>query len=172
MHLLKKNKFIPIVSDQQFEDFVVKVADGSIKKLSKFSHFSGHHNPDVAYISDYLRKITRPVEKRDYVVTFNELNRILNRFGFRLWDLNRNFINVRRNSDDAYICQVGCPSMNKEVTKNALRTIRAQTELDSLHDVDSEVFFRRLRDWICYWLSTMIHYCALQIDRISLANKG
>jgi len=142
MHLLKKNRFIPTITDKQFEDFVVSVADDGIKKLSKYSQFSGEESPEVAFIADYLRKITRPVEKRDYIVTFNELNRILGRFGFKLCDLEGNFIKVRRRADDAYICQVGCPSMSKQVSKSAIKTIRTETQLDALHDIDSAVFFQ------------------------------
>lgn len=142
LHYLKKNGYIPTLEDKQYEDFVVRIADDGIKKLQKFKEFSDLDHPELYFIADYLKKTTREIDKKDFIITYRELEVILRRFGFYLTTPDRNFIKVRRIVDDKYICEVGCPSRNKQVGKGALKTIRKETALDALHDVDSQMFFR------------------------------
>ena len=142
LHYLKKNGYIPKLEDKQYEDFVVAIADDSITKRQKFREFAILEHPEIYFIADYLKKTTREIDKRDYIVTFRELDLILRRFGFYLTAPDRNFIKVRRIADDRYICEVGCPSRTKQVGKAALKTIRKETNLDALHDVDSQMFFK------------------------------
>ena len=142
LHFLKKNSFIPTLDDKQYEDFVVHIADGAIRKRAKFKEFADLPQAEIEFIADFLRKATRQIDKRDYVVTFRELDHILRRFGFYFTTPVGNCVKVRRISDDSYVCEVGCPSMSKQVNKGAIKTIRQRTSLDALHNVDSQMFFR------------------------------
>ena len=142
LHFLKKNGIIPRLEDKQYEDFVVFIADGTIHKRAKFKEFEKLEQGEILFIADFLRKATRQIDKRDYVITYRELDHILRRFGFYLTGAVGNHIKVKRLSDDSYVCEVGFPAMSKQVNIGAMKTIRRATGLDALHNVDSQMFFR------------------------------
>lgn len=136
----------PRITAQQFEDFVVRIADRSIRKLEKYQRSFAHlEDADIHYIAHYIRTATRDIDKRDYIVTFNELNRILRRFGYELSNPQGNYIDVVHREGELAgekVCQVGFPSWSKQVTKPAIKTIRLATGLTALNGVDSQVFFK------------------------------
>jgi death-on-curing family protein len=144
-HLQKNGKFIR-VSAQQFEDFMVSVADRSFRKLLKFQKsFKDKEDSDVLYIAHYIRSITRQVDRKDYLITFRELDRVLRRFDFCLSSPSGNYVDVCRfeqNSVGGKVCQIGFPSWTKQVTRQAMKSIRKSTGLSVLNGVDSQVFFK------------------------------
>ena len=57
--------------------------------LGKYARFadmvrSGDPDPEVRYISDYLRRNSREVDRRTYILTYRQLNAILKKFGYAL----------------------------------------------------------------------------------------
>jgi len=146
LYLLQLQGRFPKISSKQFEDFVVKIADKSFRKMEKYQRsFEGHDDADIMFIAHFLRSVTRDIDKRDYQVTFNDMNRILRRFDFELSNPQGNYIDVVHISGpDAgkKVCQVGFPSWTKQVTRQAIKTIRQTTGLTVLNGVDSQVFFK------------------------------
>jgi death-on-curing family protein len=143
-YLQKCGRF-PKVTAKQFEDFVVMVADRQFRTLEKFKRsFEGQEDADIKYIAYYIRYATRQLDKRDYIITFNDLDRILKRFGYKLHNPSGNYIDVVHfDGDDVgnKVCQVGFPSAKKQVTRQAIKTVRQATGLTVLNGVDSQVFF-------------------------------
>ena len=146
LYYLQSAGRFPKITAKQFEDFVVKIADKSFKKMEKYQRsFSEEEDGEIKYIAHFIRTVTRDIDRRDYQITFNDLNRILRRFDYELDNADGNYIDiVHRSGRDAgkKVCQIGFPSWKKQVTRQAIKTVRKATGLHVLNGVDSQVFFK------------------------------
>lgn len=146
LYYLQKNGKYPKISSKQFEDFVVTVADKSFRNMAKYKkEFKDHDDGDIRYIAHYIRSVTRNIDKKDYTITYRELDRILKRFGFCLSNPYRNYIDIVKLTEDGTdnrVGQIGFPSWTKQVTRQNLKATRQATNLTVLNGVDSQVFFK------------------------------
>lgn len=141
--LLNQNGLTIKISEKQFEDFTVSVAEKSFRKMEKFTRsFEGQEDADVKYIAHYLRLATRQSDKKDYIVTYRELNALLKRFGFELRNPHHNTIDVVDVSTGNRVCNIGCHGMTKQVAKPVIKYVRSETGLDFLSGCDSGAFFK------------------------------
>ena len=149
----------PAVPEKQFEDFTVEIADDKLERYARYKEMFSTNDPDAAvrFISYYLRKNTRRIDKHIYNITYRELQAILNRSGFFLMNPQGNYINIVRvehrkalfgllgeREIRTQIGQIGFPRWSAQVGKGALKTVREVTGLDQKHGVDSAAFFRGL----------------------------
>lgn len=140
---LDRNKLTIKVTEKQFEDFTVSVAEKSFRNMEKFKRsFAGQEDADVRYIAHYLRSVTRQADKRDYIVTYRELNSLLKRFGYELNNPHHNTIDVIDCNTGERICNIGCHGMTKQVSKPTIKYVRQETGLDFLSGCDSGAFFK------------------------------
>jgi prophage maintenance system killer protein len=140
--LLEKYKITICVTEKQFEDFIVSVADRSFRNLEKFKRsFSHQDDADVRYISHYIKTCTRQSDKKDYTVTYRELNSLLKRFGFEINNPRNNTIDVVRSEGGERICNIGFHGHSKQVAKTVIKYVRQETGLDFLSGCDSAAFF-------------------------------
>ena len=140
---LNRNKLTIKITEKQFEDFTVSVADKSFRKMEKYQRsFAGLDDADILYISHYLRSVTRQADKRDYSVTYRELNSLLKRFGFELCNPHHNTIDLVENASGKRVCNIGCHGMTKQVSKPTIKYVRQETGLDFLSGCDSGAFFK------------------------------
>ena len=146
MLLLYRNGLVPKISEQQFEDFVVSVAEKSFRNLEKYKRsFQGQDQADVLYIAHYIRLSTRQSDRKDYFITYRELATILRRFGFDLANPSGNHIDVIRTEgpySGSRVIHVGFHGWSRQAAKTVIKDIRRATELDILNGVDSAAFFR------------------------------
>lgn len=146
LYLMYREGIIPKISEQQFEDFVVSVAEKSFRNLEKYKRsFEGEDQADVLYISHYIRGVTRQSDKNDYIITYRELATILRRFGYDLENPSDNHIDVVKTGGPeagTRVARVGFHGMSKQAARGVIREIRRATELDILSGVDSAAFFR------------------------------
>lgn len=147
---------VPKVSQKVFEDFLVDIAEHKIKKRSRYKEIKKENNddPEVLYISHWLRTNTRPLDKRQYTITFRDLKRILNKFGYGLENPHRNYIDVvqyRKSAkffgygDKTQIQKlgvIGYPGETRQVQKGDLKSVRRMTGLDAKNGYDSQVFYK------------------------------
>lgn len=140
--LLNKNGLTIKITEQQFEDFTVHVAEKSFRNMEKYKRtFHGQEDADVKYIAHYLRSVTRQADKKDYIVTYRELNAILKRFGFEFHNPHHNTIDVIEIESGKRVCNIGFHSMTKQVSKSTMKYVRQETGLDFLNGCDSGAFF-------------------------------
>ena len=140
--LLERHKITIRVTEAQFEDFIVSVAEKSFRKFEKFTRsFENQEDADVRYIAHYIRSSTRQSDKRDYTVTYRELDTLLRRFGYELTNPHGNTIDVVEISTQIRLCNIGCHGMSKQVSKPVIKYVRQQTGLDFLSGCDSAAFF-------------------------------
>lgn len=81
---LYKNGFCPSVPEKQLEDFTVEVADNKLYRYARYKDLvkSKSPDPEVQFISKYLRDNTRRLDHQRYIITYRELKNILGRYGF------------------------------------------------------------------------------------------
>lgn len=141
--LLNRFKITISVTEKQFEDFIVSVAEKSFRNLEKFKRtFAGQEDADVKYISHYIRLCTRQSDRRDYTVTYRELSALLRRFGFDLSNPHANTIDVISIETGERVCNIGYHSHSRQVAKSVIKYVRQETGLDFLNGCDSAAFFK------------------------------
>src|SRR5690606_23403001 len=85
------------LSQRELEDFVVDIAENRLVSYSRYQRLSGRvDDPEIHFISDYLRRNFRHTDKRQYTITYSELDAILRNFGYCLRNQQRGFIDVCR----------------------------------------------------------------------------
>lgn len=148
----------PSVPEKQFEDFTVEIADDKLRRYARYKEMVAAGDPDAAvhFISYYLRKNTRKIDKNVHSITYRELQAILNKYNFFLLNPQGNYINIvrferrkslfglREREIQTHVGQIGFPRWSAQVGKGALKTVREVTGLDQKHGVDSAAFFRGL----------------------------
>ncbi|HIE02135.1 MAG TPA: type II toxin-antitoxin system death-on-curing family toxin [Thiotrichaceae bacterium] len=154
-HLLKLNRW-PTIKQKELEEFVVEIAESKLSKYKVFKRFTKDEDPEIRYISYFLRKNTRKIDRRHYIVTYNQLNTILKKFGFSLENPHGCHIDVIKNTKSRQyfgvlgkekivkqrVTQIGFPEWTQQVGKGAINTVRKATQLTPEHGVDSQTFFQ------------------------------
>ena len=129
--LLRKQGRTANANKSKFDDFVVAIAE------------SGGRNDDndIEKIARDLRRMTRKLSNTRHTITYRQLNRLLQDFGFELRDARGNRIGVVRIKDGQEIYRVGFPGLSKQVAQGDLKAVRDACGLTTAEGFDSEVFF-------------------------------
>lgn len=142
---------------KEFENLTVEIAENQLTKHSRYKGFikSRKENPEVLFISDFLKRKTRDIDKRFYAVTYQQLNTILSGHGFSLSNPHGNCIDILRFEEkrklfgfgekfrtEQKIGQVGFPGWKSKVGKGAINTVRKVTGLLPQKGYDSQTFFK------------------------------
>lgn len=156
LYFLQKLGYQPKVGHKQFEDFLVEIAEDGIKNRARYKDYEkNYEDPEVKYIAKWLRQNTREYDSRQYIVTFKELKRILNQFGFDLDNPQKNYIDVVQykpapripffvknpKNIKVKIGKVGFPGWTRQVNRGDLKYIRGVTKLNPENGVDSQAFY-------------------------------
>lgn len=129
---MMEHGYVPSVDIREVEDFTVDIAD--------FKRVNGRHM-EVAEISSRFKTMFRKQDNRiSYIVTFKELQGLLKAHGCSIDNPNGNFINVY--VGDQRVSQIGFPGWSREVSRNAISTVRKSTGLLPENGVDAQVFFK------------------------------
>ncbi len=146
----------PRVSQREFEDFIVDVADNRLGKYARFRELSEtEQDADVLFIYNFLKRNTREIDKRRYTVTYNVLNQILKQYSFELVNPRGNYIDLVRvkmtrgflglrsepKRVETHLAQIGFPGWKRQIGRGALNTIRKAAGLTPEKGYDSKVFF-------------------------------
>lgn len=153
LHLQKIGR-TPIVSQREFEDFTVNIADGTLSSYEGYDEFAAHGNDaDVMFIARYLKKASRQIDLRVKQITYNELNAIISKRGMYLDNPNGNRIDLIRIDNDGQdagrhhrIAKIGFHGWSKEVSRRDIDIVREASRLDARHGYDSQSFFNGLDD--------------------------
>lgn len=155
LHLQKIGR-TPTISDQEYEDFTVAVADNALSRYNFFCRFSGP-SPDqeIAAISHFLKRGTRKIELRSKLITYNELQTVLAPRGLKLEHPNGNRIDLMRYIDSdgetrlalpKRIAHIGFHGWSRQVSERDINIVREASKLDARHGYDSQSFFNGLED--------------------------
>lgn len=152
LHLQKIGR-TPIVTQKEFEDFTVNIAEDSLCHYDGFEEFESL-GPDanILFISRYLKKSSRQIDLRVKQITYNELNPIISKRGLYLGNPNGNRIDVIRIDDATQaqshhrIAKIGFHGWSREVSRRDIDIVREASKLDARHGYDSQSFFNGLDD--------------------------
>lgn len=153
-HLLKFGRTLN-AKQKDFEDLALCVASDSLNEYKAFNErrYQNLEDKEIIFISDFIRRHTREIEKKYYPVTYQEFDRLLQRHGFRFEISNEGFVDVvgeavqkkffgliQQRYQKRYI-QVGLPGWKKQINPKAVKEILKATGLTADNGVDSKVFF-------------------------------
>lgn len=159
VHYLYVHGQAVVVSEKDFEDITVLVASHGLGKFSRYKKMKKDRidDPEVRFLAHYLKKNTRKIDKRQYIISYRDLERILKKYDVFLENPKNNSIDVMRwekvtkrtgifgkkttTSEIRKVCSLGFPGWSKQVGKGRLAHVRKKLKLDSDHGVDSQSFF-------------------------------
>jgi death-on-curing protein len=152
LHLQKCGR-TPTVSQKEYEDFTVDIADHRLcyYQYAQETSLSGA-DLDVYVISRFLKRSTRQIDKRPKQITYNQLKTILRQRGLDLVNPNGNRIDLVRYKDvdgtelnrPKRIAHIGFHGWSREVSKKDIDIVREASRLDARHGYDSQTFFNGL----------------------------
>lgn len=147
----------PRVSQREFEEFMVEVADNRLGRYARFNKLTEtEDDAEVLFIHDFLKRNTREIDKRSYTVTYHELNQILKQYGFELVNPSGNYIDLARvdyskgflglraepKRRETRLAQIGFPGWKNQIGRDALKTVREKSGLTEKRGYDSKVLFQ------------------------------
>jgi len=155
---LRRLDLVPTVRHTELETLAIRTASGLLRQYAQFKTKQADPDSEVWFLGRWFHRNTRRLNKRQYLVTFRQLDGILKRFGFELAHPKSAYIDVvtREHRNRGWIpwrraepavrtvCQVAFPGWTKQVNKNTLARIRKATGLTDADNraVDADVFFR------------------------------
>jgi death-on-curing protein len=153
LHLQKVGR-TPIVSQQEFEDFTVHIAEDSLESYEGYQEYREQGaDANVLFIAKHLKRSTRPIDLRTKQITYNELNAILRKRSMYLDNPNGNRIDLIRidesvsgQSHHHRIAKIGFHGWSREVSRRDIEIVREASKLDARHGYDSQAFFNGLDD--------------------------
>ena len=164
-HYLLNNKLLLTRNERELEDFTVEIAERGLRKYPRYREMckSGYTDPDVSYISWYLKKYSRRLERSHYTITYRELDTTLRSFEYYLGNPSGNRIDVhkkikirkRRFLGRGYkedkeelvrVCRIGFPGWSRQVSKGEIKCLRRELKLTPEYGIDSSTFYKNADD--------------------------
>lgn len=152
---LAKNNRTPKLGTRDLELLTLRTTERQLRQYRQYERFDRSRDADVRFIAYFLRRYTRDLDHRHYIVTYRELNAILARFRARLVNPTGNRIDVvlevedyrgvvafRKTTFEKHVVQIGFHDWGSEVSPTDIRALRAALDLTEAHGVDSQVFFQ------------------------------
>jgi len=158
LYFLHRHGWCPSASERKFEDLAVEIADNHLDCYARYKDAKQRSSdPEIKFISWYLRNHTRRIDTQHYAISYRELQRILHRYGYGLANPRGNYIDVVRHGKrrllgflgeektvEVRLGQIGFPRWTAQVNKGAIKTVREITGLTHDRGVDSAAFFQGL----------------------------
>lgn len=153
-HLLKYGRTID-TQQKEFEKLALCVAADRLTDFKNFKErrYQKLEDKEIIFISDFIRRNTREIEKKYYPVTYQEFDKLLKRQGFHFEISNEGFVDVvgeatqkkffgliEQRYQKRYI-QVGFPGWKRQINPKAVKEILKATGLTAENGIDSKVFF-------------------------------
>lgn len=164
VYYLYQNGLIITVSEKALEDMTVNVANNKLSKFPRYRDLKKKDtDPEVRFLSHWIRQNTRKIDRQQYIITYRELGKILKRYDAWLENPNNNQINVmrwewvtqrsgtffrkeRKTKEIRRACVLGFPGWTKQVGKGRIRHVREALGLMPENGIDSQSFFKDVDD--------------------------
>lgn len=155
-HLLKQGKMFKC-TQKELDKLAISVAEDSlnIKYRTLFDKFKHTDDPEIYFLSYFIRRNSRLLDSKFYPVTYHEFNRLLNRHNVFLENPHGNFIDVvkietvikksffstKKETIRRRVCQIGFPTWKAQVGKAAIKEVLKSSGLTIENGIDTQVFF-------------------------------
>lgn len=147
------------MNQKDLDNIAVATAENNLCDYAGYNRFHRRHGQDapILFLSDWMRRHTRKVDHSIYTITYNDLDKILKRFGCRLANPSGNSIDVLATHEETQIslvfftkkrvvekrvAHIGFPGLKKQVAPGIVREVRRKCGLTPHNGVDSQVFFK------------------------------
>lgn len=158
VHLDKNKLTVFHTSQRELYDLMLKVAShtllGSIDKRAKNPKVQASADEEVQKIARWLRERTDRVRRGERQITYREMRRILERFGYKLERPNNNMIEVVRYTEEEkgilrrrvervrkHVGTIGWPGESREMAISDIKKVRQMCRLCEEDGVDSDAFY-------------------------------
>lgn len=149
-HLDRNNVILDGVRREDLYELMLRVAKHTMSGLSAKDVGSkfGFWDLEVAAIGAWLDENARKLTKGERVITYGQLYRILEKFGYRLGDKKGNKVEVLKSRRKLFggvkfecVLKIACPGNAYTISLNELKYIREKLELRESDGVDSTAFY-------------------------------
>ena len=152
LHLWKLRR-VPNVKQKEFETLALRVASNNLELYKEYrKRYKGKNDGEVLFISNFLRRRTRRVNRRVYLITYHQLDTLLRRFGFGLENPQGNYIDVVRISETKTffgktriekkrLGHIRFPGWTRQTNVDTIKYVRKITGLTYENGVDADAFF-------------------------------
>ncbi len=133
------------VSHNELYEIVTKVASHNLCRGGR-----SHADEEVEELRRWIRKHSRPQTRGERVITYRQLRRILNGFGYELQDAKGNTIDVIKTINERrygiirtvkHRTNIAYPGESVQLTKQAMRDIRGKLGLSEKEGYDADAFY-------------------------------
>jgi len=155
LYQLQRGGRIPIIEQKDLEVLTVRTADDRLSEYGDYSRFLGRDDEEVRFIAHFLKRGTREVDSRTYVITYRQLDSILRGFGAYLENAHGNKIDVMKEVQEyrgilsfgkkrvqKRVAQIGFHDWGAEVPRGEIKIVREALELTPANNVDSQCFYQ------------------------------
>ena len=155
LYYLSKLNSAPTARHKELEIITLIIASNEIRDRKAFKPYSEFEDGEIRFLAQYFQKNTRPIDKRFYVITYYELNKLLDGFGYSLNNPQGNSIDIirieKRSSlfglplkRDRYtkVGVIGFIGWTREVSNKEMRLLRESTGLTVKDGFDSQVAYK------------------------------
>lgn len=157
LHQMQLMGRIPIAPQEEWEQLTVDLAEGALVKRASYKPFLDQPDPDVRFLGWYIRRNTRAENKREFFISYKQLERILTRFGFYFGTPKQNhidifqqrverhgFLRLQKRAIEVRVATIGFRNWGEEVSQKDVRIVRRATGLTAENGYDSDVLFQGL----------------------------
>jgi death-on-curing family protein len=151
MHLDANNLVLHAITKDDLYKLMLRIASHEMVRLRRSQKRKGvrpKSDDEVGEITKWLQEKSRKIRKGERNITYAELYRIIDQFGFKLGQKKHNKMEVLKQKKTLFgkikfVCvyKVPCPGDSRIVTLNEIKSIREALELTESHGVDSESFY-------------------------------
>lgn len=149
---LDRNGFVldQVTKDELFE-MMRRIASYSVTKVSQKQLRHGVRpsaDEEIAGIEKWLRSHARPIVKGERNITFGQLYKILEKFGYRLGEKNHNKVEILQFKKGLFqkhawrcVYKTGCPGDSRQLSIDQIKEVREALSLREEDGVDSSSFY-------------------------------
>jgi len=145
----------PTVRQKDLEQLTLRTAEHRLKEYSAYERFARKRDAEVQYLAYYFKRYSRELDKRNYLITYRELDAILRRYDARLVVADGNRVDVLRTTMDysgivafhkkpveKRVAQLVMHDWGAQVPLTSIKHLRHELGLTPAKGVDSMAFFQ------------------------------
>jgi len=179
LYFLAKLNREPTASQKELEIITRIIASNTIRDRSAFKPYTEFEDGEVRFLARYLQENTQPIDKRDFLITYNELNKILGGFGFFLNHPHGNSIDifrietksslfglVKKRKKHTRVGVLNFPGWTRGVSKKEMNLIREFTGLTAKEGFDSQLICKGVPP-----LSSLINHYSGVLQQLAIKDS-
>jgi death-on-curing protein len=155
LYYLEKINRTPKIRHKDLETIAIRVAESQLTKYRRFKNYSRQDDGEIYFLANFFRRNTRTIDKRYYIITYNQLNALLSKFNYKLINPHKNLIDIikiekkrklfglgEKYTHKTKVGTIGFPGWTREVPRKEIKSLRHLTGLTHRDGFDSGVFYR------------------------------